>query len=86
MAAVNQVKKEAHSLVAMRDPKVAHDVLNRSGSSEVHLCPCCIKDGDGRCPHTSGSRPAGPCETFLLDEKDVTQTERRIYALLGAPA
>lgn len=84
MAAVNQ-KKEAHSLVAMRDPIVAHQVLNRSGRDEVHLCPCCSKEEDGRCPHASGTRPAGPCNAFVLDEKDVTQTERRIYRLLGAP-
>lgn len=74
------IEKEDHPLWRMRDAKVAHDCLSRSGYSvhEVRLCPCCAKHGIDACPHR-GHEPIGLCEAYVLDESDVHATERRVH-------
>lgn len=75
---------KTHRLHLLRDPKIAHECLNENGFDEVRICPCCAKQGTDGCPHL-GHEPTGACKSYSLDERDVQETERRLYAALGVP-
>src|SRR3989344_1163332 len=81
---VSQCRPEYHALVNMRNPTVAHEVLNRSGFDQVHLCICCWNHEKVLCPYR-GDEPAGACPSFVLDEANVEHTEKRIMDFLTAP-
>jgi len=76
---------QSHTLIHMRNPKVAHEILNRNGFSEVHLCTICWNHGKVLCPHR-GNEQLGACPSYSLDEGNVQKTEERILEFLGAVA
>jgi hypothetical protein len=71
-----------HSLVHMRDAKIALQILAPSGdTSQASLCVCCANFGTPACPHR-GEEKTGHCEGYRLDESDIARTEGRVHAAL----
>ncbi len=71
-----------HSLEAMRDPQVALGVLAGKGNARgTRLCVCCLLRDNG-CPFPRGSEPYGLCGEYMLDERDIPETERRVTEYL----
>jgi hypothetical protein len=81
---VSQLVSEHHPLVQMRNPMVAHEVLNRCGFDQVRLCICCWNHEKVLCPYR-GNEPAGACPSFVLDEANIEKTEKRIMDFLATP-
>lgn len=80
----SQCKPGTHSLVRMRDPNIAHQILNKGGYDEVQLCICCWNHKKVLCPYR-GNEPAGACPSFVLDEANVEMTEQRMMEFLTMP-
>ncbi len=78
---VTKGNDQEYPLTRMRDPKIAHEVLNRSGFNEVYLCVICVKHGDESCVHL-GNEPAGPCRSFVLDERDMSAMCNKVMEML----
>lgn len=65
-----------HPLVQMRDAKVAHEILARSGHGLVRMCHICQRH-ETSCPY-KGEESYGECPSFVLDEEDISATEQRM--------
>lgn len=81
---VSSIKPGSHALVRMRDPNIAHQVLNRCGHDQVQLCICCWNYEKVLCPHR-GREIAGACPSYVLDEADVEKMEARMTRFLAQP-
>lgn len=70
-----------HSLIKLRDAKVAHEVLSGCTFNKVRLCTVCQRH-QKTCPHQEGEEPYGVCPSFILDEHDIVETEDRMMSFI----